>query len=1042
MPTDDPLPPDPTLAANAEAIKVTDGVRTAHVSTVAGLGALDVKIVAGGGGGGGGGTVDQGAPAADATTPWWMILSDGTQQIGTGTHPLRTDPTGATAQPVVGADADGDPSTANPVQIGVQDGNGNVSRVVLPIANYNLAGSPVTPISMIGVAIPASGGLVKGGGPDNPFQVDGQYGTFPVTAAALPLPTGAATETTLAAIKSTDGIKKIVDTVTIAGTVTANLGTIGTAATAANQALEITGLTSIAAALAPAATAAKQDTGNASLSSIDGKLPALSGGRVPVDPSGVTSPVSIAGTVAVSAAALPLPSGAATSALQTTGNTSLATIATNTTDAATNATLTGGTQIAQLKSGAKGATAAALVTSTAEGADHQALDVQLYSGGAAINPQTIRALTATDVVTAELSKWIGSTAPTVGSKASASSIPVVIASDQATFPVTVRALTNADVVTSEISKWIGSTAPTVGQKAMASSIPVVIASDQASIPVAATVSNAFALAATQTDGTQQSIIRGGVKGATTAATLTSTAEGADHQALDVQIYHGGTAKDPTQIRALTASDVVTANQGTPAAIANAWYTQVSDGSHAAAVANSEPAVTATDYALEVRQVGKAPSRLYNATNVPVDLLPSIVIPTNQSGFLMMGSGYEGGDGVDGSNRARIDSSGLQYNALTTPGYVGATTQRFAGLTEQNRLLTQPPLRPLLTEHWSGGYGEPFATDDRSARWNYITNANAAAAALGLPSAGFVLNGGTLEVNVGTGSGSYAGFSSKEKFNLRGDGFLDVSFWIGQVGSLSTTGNHVFFGLGSIVSPTGTGSGGAGCVSGIFFHLNAGTLSLYVTDTAGTVQIASGYNPVFPTNGSAPYYNVNRFRLRVWQDRIVFYYFSQEDQPNGTAITPSDYLSSTSYGFQWTDLQVCYLSTNQASADNSTGQTLRKIQLSESNADSFALADATYPNRRARVGADGALSVDAGVPLSDPDTLDPLFVDVVPIRSRQIERSLDTLTSQNAAIIQLLAQIAVFCDPTIPVAAVQQYPPSGLIGDGTSSQLADAATAQQ
>lgn len=41
-----------------------------------------------------------------------------------------------------------------------------------------------------------------------------------------------------------------------------------------------------------ASTAARQDTGNTALTSIDGKLPALSGGRVPVDGSGVTQPVS------------------------------------------------------------------------------------------------------------------------------------------------------------------------------------------------------------------------------------------------------------------------------------------------------------------------------------------------------------------------------------------------------------------------------------------------------------------------------------------------------------------------------------------------------------------------------------------------------------------------------------------------------------------------------------------------------------------------------------------------------------------------------
>jgi len=48
------------------------------------------------------------------------------------------------------------------------------------------------------------------------------------------------------------------------------------------------------------------------------RIPALVSGRVPVDGSGVTQPVS--------ASALPLPSGAATSALQTSGNTSLASL--------------------------------------------------------------------------------------------------------------------------------------------------------------------------------------------------------------------------------------------------------------------------------------------------------------------------------------------------------------------------------------------------------------------------------------------------------------------------------------------------------------------------------------------------------------------------------------------------------------------------------------------------------------------------------------------------------------------------------------------
>lgn len=79
---------------------------------------------------------------------------------------------------------------------------------------------------------------------------------------------------------------------------------------------------------AGAATEAKQDAGNASLASIDAKLAnpmpvtgTLTGITNPVAVTGTfwqaTQPVSIAGTVAISAASLPLPTGAATAALQT-----------------------------------------------------------------------------------------------------------------------------------------------------------------------------------------------------------------------------------------------------------------------------------------------------------------------------------------------------------------------------------------------------------------------------------------------------------------------------------------------------------------------------------------------------------------------------------------------------------------------------------------------------------------------------------------------------------------------------------------------------
>ena len=52
-------------------------------------------------GGGGGGTVDQGAPGL-LTNGWPVKVTDGTNVLGTSTHPFKIDPTGTTTQPVSG----------------------------------------------------------------------------------------------------------------------------------------------------------------------------------------------------------------------------------------------------------------------------------------------------------------------------------------------------------------------------------------------------------------------------------------------------------------------------------------------------------------------------------------------------------------------------------------------------------------------------------------------------------------------------------------------------------------------------------------------------------------------------------------------------------------------------------------------------------------------------------------------------------------------------------------------------------------------------
>lgn len=110
---------------------------------------------------------------------------------------------------------------------------------------------------------------------------------------------------------------------------------------------------------------------------------------------------------------------------------------------------------------------------------------------------------------------VGGTSVAVGQHAMASSIPVVIASDQSAVPVSGTVTANAGTgnFSSNLAQVAGSsvqiaatgiqkvgisdsagTSVTVGQKAMASSLPVAIASDQSSIPTAATLQAGTALA--------------------------------------------------------------------------------------------------------------------------------------------------------------------------------------------------------------------------------------------------------------------------------------------------------------------------------------------------------------------------------------------------------------------------------------------------------------------------------------------------------------------------------------------------------------------
>jgi hypothetical protein len=237
--------------------------------------------------------------------------------------------------------------------------------------------------------LPTSGGGGGGGGGDgsildgvdpsiratvtagSALKVDNSAVTQPISAVSLPLPAGAATSakqdtanTSLASINTKtpalgQAVKASSVPVTIASDqdpipVIATIDTTGLAteakqdvsntslssintklnsqATAAKQDTGNTSLASIDTKLSSQATATKQDTSNSSLSSIDTKLDALA---TEASLASLNSKVTAVNTGAVTIFASALPTGAATSALQTTGNNSLSSIDTKLSSQAT-----------------------------------------------------------------------------------------------------------------------------------------------------------------------------------------------------------------------------------------------------------------------------------------------------------------------------------------------------------------------------------------------------------------------------------------------------------------------------------------------------------------------------------------------------------------------------------------------------------------------------------------------------------------------------------------------------------------------------------
>lgn len=221
---------------------------------------------------------------------------------------------------------------------------------------------------------------------------------------------------------------------------------------------------------------------------------------------------------AISASSLPLPTGAATSALQSSTITALG------------SPFQAGGSIGNTAFGISGTLPA-------------------YSSTPTFNVGTTGGL-ALDSTLSSLSAKFGS----LGQKTMSGSAPVVIASDQSAIPVTGTITTSPNVNVHDSSGGnINSTSNALNSFITNSSIAVTGTFWQTTQPVSGSLGRTWTLSHS-TDSLSSWLNDGN------GNALTSQANGSA-RALDVGIDVSGAQIDPRQIRALTSSDVVTANAG-------------------------------------------------------------------------------------------------------------------------------------------------------------------------------------------------------------------------------------------------------------------------------------------------------------------------------------------------------------------------------------------------------------------------------------------------------------------------------------------------
>ena len=461
------------------------------------------------------GTVTANQGTAGALAGGWPVkITDGTSILGTGAAPVRVDPTGTTTQPVSAASLPlptGAATAANQTTLGSQTTkiNDGTTTVAVTLANaLKIDGSAVTqPVSAASLPLPA------GAATEATLATRLADATF--TARINTLGQKAMVASTPIVIASDQSA------VPVSGTVTANIGTSGALAldatlTSGTQKTKITdGINDATVTVANAlkvdgsavtqpisAAALPLPAGAATEATLATRLAdATFTGRINTlgqKTMAASTPIVIASdqsAVPISAASLPLPTGAATEA-------TLATRASDRTTAAApfsnrlsdGAAFYDATKTGQLPAALSGGrldvvVGAALPTGTNNIGDVDVLTVPapLSTAGGGTEATALRVTVASDS-TGLLSVDDNGASLTVDS------------------PQLPAALVGGRLDTN-VGAWLGSTAPTVGQKTAANSLPTILASDQGALPVnvVGAHANAWSAAAVAAGGNSASI---------------------------------------------------------------------------------------------------------------------------------------------------------------------------------------------------------------------------------------------------------------------------------------------------------------------------------------------------------------------------------------------------------------------------------------------------------------------------------------------------------------------------------------------------------